>query len=198
MNVAALHSRTVKQSDFRILGVRLLPLKVGHLRHLESEDCDPVRTPADLGTAIRICSMPPARWAAWSRSPLTILRLFIWGRRLGAWDFADKVSLWADYVRWHTELPLFTAKGQAADSVLPSYRFTRVRLLRLGYSAAEVDDVPYLDAMWDLMTAAALDGRGEAKDGNEEDLEREIHSTDIEAIKLAAAEELRRELLKGN
>lgn len=197
MSIATLHARSTQPAEFKILGVRLVPLMVGHLRHLEAEGCDPVRTPADLGTAIRICSMPPDRWTAWSGSALTPLRLMLWGRRLGVWDMEDKARLWADYVRWHTELPIFTGRGDASDSVLPSYRFTRVRLLRLGYRVEEIDRTTYLDAMWDLMAAAELDGQGEAKAGTEEDLEREIASTDIEGIKRQAAEELER-ITKGN
>lgn len=197
MSVAQLHARSSRPGDFRILGVRLLPLMVGHLRHLEAEDVDPVRTPGDLGTAVRICSMPPDRWLRWRDSALAPVRLAVWGRRLGQWDFQDKLALWADYVRWNTELPVLKFKGDGRESVLPSYRFTRVKLMRMGYGVSCVDSTPYLDALWDIAAAAELDGTAEALDATAEDLEK-LSAQDLSEVARRATEELAAKLREDN
>jgi hypothetical protein len=194
VSLSTIHTRTAGAAECRILGVRLLPLRVGHLLHLEAEEVDPVRTPADLATAIRICSMPPSEWVAWKGSALTPFRLLVWGRALGQWDFAEKLALWKEYVRWHTELPVMKLSGNARESHIPAYRFTRVKLMRLGYRPHEVDDATYLDALWDLAAAAEIDGRAEAMDGTEADLDAAALAVDAEEIKRKATEELLAEL----
>lgn len=196
MSIATLHARSSRAEEWRILGIRLVPLTVGHLRHLEAEECDPVRTVGELGTAIRICSMPASEWPAWSRGRWTPARLAMWGRLLGKWDFGEKLALWSDYVRWHTELPVIRMKGDGRESVLPSYRFTRVKLLRLGYGWRDIDDVPYLDALWDITTAAELDGIGEALAGTEDDMDREAASVDWDRVVADATRELEEKLRK--
>lgn len=192
--ISLLHARSSRRERFRILGVELLPLAVGHLRHLEAEGCDPVRTPADLGTALMICARPPERWASWSSSPLTKWRMALWAIVRGTWDFGEKLALWSDYIRWHTEAPVFTAKGEASESALPSYRLMRVRLMRLGYRATEIDSTPYLDALWDLMAAAELAGDGKAAQYTERELDEQTTTIDWDDVRRQATERLAAEL----
>lgn len=156
-----------------------------------------MRTPGDLGTAVRICSMPADRWLAWRDSVWAPVKLAIWGRRLGQWDFQDKLGLWADYVQWNTELPVLKFKGDGRESVLPSYRFTRVKLLRMGYAASEIDSTSHLDALWDIAAAAELDGTAEALGATESELE-DLSAQDLSEVARQATEELAAKLREGN
>lgn len=169
-------------------------MTVGHIRHLEDEDCDPVRNPGELATAVRICSMPARKWWAWKDARTTPLVLSVWAKLLGTWDFVEKLELWAEYVRWHTEMPVMKFRGSGRESALPSYRFTRVKLLRLGYSPRDIDDTPYLDALWDITAAMEMDGSGESLGCTETELDEYCEATDFDAMAKQAAERLAEKL----
>lgn len=192
--IGLLHGRAAGVARCRILGVRLVPLLVGHLRHLEDEGCEPVRTPAELGTAILICSMPPRKWKRWRNSRWALVKVALWSRLIGKWDFAEKLSLWCDYVRWHTEMPVFIGKGEGRRSELPSYRLMRVRLMRLGYHPHEIDLLPYQDALWDLLAASEIDGAGEVKPYTQAEMDEQAASIDWEKVKRDAVEGLAKAL----
>lgn len=190
MTASELYRRAFEPERFRILGRDLLPLTLGHYGMLDAMECSKIDTASAVGLACLICSMPHTEVAAYMASPLLPLRLWIWSKRVGPWDAEEKAHAFADYVRYHTELPK-TVRLQAVESgpenPIPIHQQLRVSLVSsLGYSPETVDETPFLKALWDITTLRVMQGRCVMLDKTDEDLEREASEIDVEALRKAA------------
>lgn len=154
MTAAEIHARTLTWARFKILGLDLLPLTLGHLRILESLDCYEARDPGELGLACIVCSRPAARAIPFLKSRLLPFRLLVWRLILGRWDFAEKRQDWSDYLRFNHEMPetLQSVDASAPQCHVPTHQMIRSRLMAdLHIAPGAIDDMPILQAMWDLL-----------------------------------------------
>ena len=186
MSFAAIHSRTLGGPRFTILGLQLEPLTLGHVALLHGLDCMDARDPGELALACVVCSMPwrdvmPALqdpdFQEWAKG---------WGDALGEWDFHEKRGDWDDYMRVNMELPKVIVRssgGGGGESAIPPHQTLRVVLLsRLGYSADTVNDTPYLQALWDVVTLRSNEGAVTVCSKTEEEIDAEIAKIDVDAI----------------
>lgn len=183
MTAAELHARTVVSEEFRILGVRLLPLSLGHVAVLHHLGCMSPSNPGELGLAIFVCSIRHDLVMSKLRSPLFPLRMWLWQWRLGVWDFREKLAMFHEYLAHNMEMPEVISKGEAGECFIPAAQCYRVILLsRLGYSPKEVDFTPYLQAKWDFITLQELEGKADVMDFTGTDVDEMQSSLDVEKI----------------
>ena len=187
MTAEQLHARTVVSEDFRILGVRLLPLTLGHVAVLNHLGCINPTNPGELGLAVFVCSMRHDKVMMKLRSSLFPMRMWFWQRRLGVWDFREKLAMFQEYLAHHMEMPEVISKGEVGECFIPAAQCYRVILLsRLGYSPKDVDFAPYLQAKWDFITLQELEGKADVMDFTGSDLDEIQAGIDVEAVTAAA------------
>jgi hypothetical protein len=177
VTAAEIHARTLTWERFRILGLDLLPLTLGHVRVMEALGCRELRDPGELGMACWVCSMPAEKVRGFLGSWFGNLRLWLWGRFLGEWDFLAKRQDFADYMRCNTELPEIVKKDsdERQPTRIPSAQAIRVRLMSdLGVSPGEIDGYPFLQALWDLTSLDVLHGRAEMLDETSRDIDEKM------------------------
>lgn len=188
MPAADLHARLVATTGFRILGLDLLPLTLGHVQVMTSIDCLGARDPAELCLALLVCSRPWREAMPFLQSPDFDAQAKAWGEALGEWDFEEKRADFNDYLRANMEVPKVVVLSRdggssAPPSPIPGHQTLRVLLLsRLGYSSETVNDTLYLQAVWDALTLRAMEGSVTVSDMSEEELESHIAGIDVDAI----------------
>lgn len=180
MTAAEIHARTLLWERFRILGLDLLPLTVGHVRIMEALGCMEVRDPAELAMVCWVCSMPAHRFYRFHNSRIGKVRLWLWAKFHRDWDFKAKRDDFGDYIRCNTELPEVIRKADEREPTrVPSAQAIRVRLMSdLGVRTCEIDCYPFLQALWDLSTIEVLKGQATMLDKTASEIEEEINRID--------------------
>jgi len=181
VTAAEIHARTLGVMRFRILGLDLLPLTLGHLRILESLDCYEARDPGELGLACIVCSRPAARVLPFLKSRLLPFRLLVWRLILGRWDFAEKHQAWSDYLRFNQEIPetLREMDGTMPECHVPAHQMIRSRLMSdLNVDYRDIDNYPVLQALWDLLATDVRHRRVTMLDKTASDIEEEMNRID--------------------
>ena len=152
------------------LGKKLLPYSLGHRLLLEREKSCFVNggeiSFADLVYAIFICSNTFDGAIKALQSPLTYWRIKFWGFcvflavRFGGKNLAQSFAHFAEYVSAGSRPPVFSVKESDAEPIkCPEVSLVKVYLQsRLGYSNAEVMNLPWGQAMWEYSIHAALEG----------------------------------------
>lgn len=161
MTIEDLHLRAVVPVPFRVCGVSLLPMTVGHARILEGLGIMHAIAPVDLMTAAWVCSRPPGKFAGsigkwWVRAWFGF-----WRRRLGRkWNWANSAAIWADYVEHHLDEPMATTKGQGGELRSPWLAHLRsVCCGECGYDPATFDNTTLAQATIDYHAFAEREGR---------------------------------------
>jgi hypothetical protein len=143
------------------------------------------RYPGELGLCCIICSTSHRKARRRLHSPLLPLWSWWWGLRLGRWDFLDKRDLWGEFLKYHTQLPHVGSKAEASGNSIPipAYQTIRTVLLsRLNYSPDTVDDTPFLQAQWDRITLAAIEGRVDVLNKTDDDIDAEMDAIDWDKL----------------
>lgn len=186
MTASELHSRVSERETAIVMGLRLVPFTIGHARLLEFLGCSTLRDAGDVALAVLVCSRPPERVLGFLRSWWMPLRLWVWRRYLKLWDVEETARQVADYWRRHTELPAMTfpgSKDAGQRNPIPEHQGLRVTLMsRLGYRPEDIDGTPYLQALWDVATLAAQEGRANVLDMTNADLEAIDSNTDWDSV----------------
>ena len=185
MTAAEIHARTLGVERFRILGLELLPLTLGHLRVMEGLDCYEARDPGELGLACIVCSRSAADAIPFLQSRLFPFRLMIWRLILGKWDFVEKRQDWSDYLRLNHEMPEILRAGDNSgpQCFVPAHQMIRSRLMAdLHVPPREIDDMPILQAMWDLLAHDVRHGRVTMLNRTAADIQAEMDSIDWEKV----------------
>jgi len=186
VTASELHSRVSERETAVVMGLRLVPFTIGHARLLEFLGCSTLRDAGDVALAVLVCSRPPERVLGFLRSRWMPLRLWVWRRYLKLWDVAATARQVVDYWRRHTELPAMTfpgSKDTGQRNPIPEHQGLRVTLMsRLGYRPEDIDGTPYLQALWDVATLAAQEGRANVLDMTNADLEAIDSNTDWDSV----------------
>lgn len=186
MTASELHSRVSERETAIVMGLRLVPFTIGHARLLEFLGCSTLRDAGDVALAVLVCSRPPERVLGFLRSKWMPLRLWVWRRYLKLWDVEATARQVADYWRRHTELPAMTfpgSKDAGQRNPIPEHQGLRVTLMsRLRYRPGDIDGTPYLQALWDVATLAAQEGRANVLDMTNADLEAIDSNTDWDSV----------------
>lgn len=165
------------------MGLSLVPLTLGHMRLMDHLGCSNIGDPSTLGLAVLVCSRPHGKVLSFLRSWLMPLRLMLWHRYMGSWSFETEIAKFSAYIQHNTELPIITPKGKSehSENPIPSHQSLRVLLLsRLNYSPESVDDVQYLQALWDVATLNVISGTMNMADMDESGLDELGESFDME------------------
>jgi hypothetical protein len=189
-----LQLRAVCPDSFTVLGRRMRPLALGHLPLLQKYEADVLRGPAELSSAVLICSMRPRDVVPFSQSRWFELGMALWRRRTGAWDFEKEKEAFEGYWEYHTELPEVTFRaGNGAESVIPFSQHLRMVLIaRLGYDPEKVEEVSYLQARWDYISYCEFEGWAAVHDFTGDAIDQAMQDLDLDAIAAAGAAILRR------
>lgn len=184
MTALEIHARTLSWERFRILGLDLLPLTLGHVRVMEALGCMEVQDPGELAMACWVCSMPAGRFFRFHGSLSGKARLWLWAKLHRDWDFKTKREDFGDYIRCNTELPEVIRKdSDGVPTRIPSVQAIRVRLMSdLGVSPAEIDPYPFLQALWDLASLEVLKGQATMLDETASDIEERMAAIDWDAV----------------
>jgi hypothetical protein len=186
VTAAELHSRVSERERAEVMGLRLVPFTIGHARLLEFLGCSTLMDAGDVALAVLVCSRPPERVLPFLRSRWMPLRLWVWRRYLKLWDVDATARQMADYWRRHTELPAMVFPGTSSGgsrNPIPEHQGLRVTLIsRLGYRPEDIDGTPYLQALWDVATLAAQDGRANVLDMTNQDLADIDKSVDWDSV----------------
>ena len=186
MTASELHSRVSERETAVVMGLRLVPFTIGHARLLEFLGCSTLRDAGDVALAVLVCSRPPECVLGFMRSRWMPLRLWVWRRYLKLWDVEATARQVADYWCRHTELPGMTfpgSKDAGQRNPIPEHQGLRVTLMsRLGYRPEDIDGTPYLQALWDVATLAAQEGRANVLDMTNADLEAIDSNTDWDSV----------------
>lgn len=162
-----------------ILGVRLLPLSVGHLVILHRlRSCfvtpDEPFSPHDLALSVLVCSTKykeglklfsnPKRWLFnlwfWKLSrPSLLQKLHL--KKPTAIDFAEKCKAFNEYLGRHCESPHYEYDPSCATRVSASeVQIVRVSIMQaLGISDDAIMDRSWLLCLWDHVTLKAISGQ---------------------------------------
>lgn len=190
MTAAEIHARTLGRERFTILGLDLLPLTLGHVRILESLGCISPLNPGELGLACIVCSLPQREVVNYLQTQLTDKWLSGWRKSLGDWSFTEKADDFSDYLLCNTELPaVICAAGEnETHCPIPAAQIIRVRLMaELGFCPESVDDMPFLQALWDITTLDVMRGRKTMFNQTESDIEERMASIDWESVERRGA-----------
>jgi hypothetical protein len=173
---------------WQILGVRLRPFSLGHylkLRQFNSPFVSDDPAPAavgDLLLGILVCSMssnPDTSgdefWEWWNRPPTfnPIARLFRktemtpaereiykWGKKIKSFDVPEKITLFAEYVSRHSQVPSYWILKQNESSSGAHWAHGTIAGLcsQCGYSQSEAYNVPMGKALFDFLKACEDSG----------------------------------------
>jgi hypothetical protein len=184
VNCRDLIARRIQPERFRVLGLNLKPMTLGHLAILESMGILNARDPGELGLCCLVCSTSHRGAMKRIESRWLPFVSWFWGMRIGKWDFSEKRELWSEYVKYNTQLPSIMSKASGTSDIpIPAYQTIRTVLLsRLNYSPETVDDTTFLQAQWDRITLAAIDGRVEVQDRTDDDIDEVMESIDWDKI----------------
>ena len=165
MTTADLYRRLTFQPRAVVFGWRLVPYTVGHAILFDRLGVESITTAGEVALAAWICSRPSdvverrlnsrradwwLRWIVWTRSA--------WMRDAEA--VRKGVEVLSVYLDEQTRAPVTVAKGEATqDSGVPfCQRLRSVLLSRLNYSPENVNQTPYLRALWDYIAWAEVEG----------------------------------------
>ena len=160
-------------TPYRVLGQVLEPLCIGHMALFDRLDVKDCATREKLLLLVLICSHKPSElpraMARWSSK----IRWAVWGWRCGGLlrneqEFNARQALIADYLELHTKVPdsYIESTHEEAQSKIPFHQWLRVGLLaNLNYNPATVDDMPFRQAVMDMMTWQEQQGAIEVMDG---------------------------------
>lgn len=163
---------------FRVLGLRLRPLSMGHLILLhrigspyiaEASEAENGNAIGNLAIAALVCSMTFQEGVELLNTPDLGRQIAAWGRRIRKphwWsreqkiDWAEKHQLFADYIRHSTDLPgHYWTREDGFTVQAPYVQIIKVQLmLKLHFTEAELMDRPWRLCLWDMLTVRALEG----------------------------------------
>jgi len=189
-----LHARLAGGESAEVLGLRLVPLTIGHVRLMDFLGCSDMRNPEEVALCVLVCSRPESTVLAFLRSPLLPIRLLIWKLYLGAWEPVEARKRVLEYIQRHTELPFHVVKGESGPSCpIPGHQMIRTRLIsQLGYRPESVDGTPFLQALWDLRTLDVMRGAVEMMDYSTADLEARTNAINWDAVRATGEQLLRK------
>lgn len=149
-----------------ILGLKLEPLTLGHLIHLERFGLTQPHRPDEIALAVLICSRPVADILPTLNDPWLGFKLRLWLWRVSpfsAIDWPAKAAAFEDYTEEHIDAPAAVStsdeRGSLRDSGTPFLQHLKVTLQHgLNYSHAEAMALPYAQALWDFYTYHELQG----------------------------------------
>lgn len=161
--------RPLLPDKFRILGLELKPLSLGHVHLLEA-----IESPflfggqqdlEDLVAGVFICSRgwKSNLWHLKHRR-LHALYEWVWQKAVGNFDVWDKKILFSEYLAEAYERPIYRINvgendPQPADSGAPLSATIRVALMAdLGFAESELWDRPWAKCVMDWMTLKATRG----------------------------------------
>jgi len=186
MTAAEIHSRVSSYEAGECMLLRLVPLTIGHARIMDHLGCDGLMTAGDVALAAIVCSRRQDRVMPFLRSRWLRPFLWFWGKALGEWDPLIERNRLSEYLTRHTELPAMTfpgSKDAGQRNPIPEHQGLRVTLMsRLGYRPEDIDGTPYLQALWDVATLAAQEGRANVLDMTNADLEAIDSNTDWDSV----------------
>lgn len=183
VNARELHARLAAGESAEVLGLRLVPLTIGHVRLMDFLGCSGLRTPDEVALAAIVCSRPQDRVLPFLRSRLLPVRLHVWRAYLGAWDATEAKEKLLAYIKRQTELPLTIIKATPTNCPIPSHQIIRARLLsELGYNPDQIDGTTYLQALWDIRTLDVMEGRVEMMDTTEEEASAAAEAINWESV----------------
>lgn len=165
MTAADLYRRLTLRTRATVFGYKLVPFTVGHAILFDSLGVQSITTPGEVALAAWICSMPAhvadrrlnGRRASWW------MRWIVWTR--AEWmrdpeEVRKGVEVLSVYLDDQTRVAATQAKGEdGPQSGVPfCQRLRAVLLSRLNYSPETVDQTPYLQALWDYIAWAEMEG----------------------------------------
>lgn len=168
MNVADLHDSLALPIFWRVGGVRLVGMQVGHARLLESMQLWSPEDRPQLAVAVALLSrdQASARRLLGRRIIGPVLRWMRW--RLSRHPFPVTSLAWTEFVRWSTDKPFWapvprTVAGktitESAPINTPMLGHLRVVLCgECGYDPATFDDAPLLQAILDFYAIRERNG----------------------------------------
>lgn len=157
------YAACVAPEPFRILGLKLRPLSLGHCILFERFGCDVLSgKPIERQTlllAVLICSMRYREFLDFIEQPDFIREIKKWGRRVGLFDLEEKAQLFARYLSAHIPQPHYVLR-EPSDEAGDWMQNLKITLMtRLGYSESEVMDMPLAAALADYYKLAEADGK---------------------------------------
>jgi hypothetical protein len=193
--------KSVIQQPYRILGLTLHPLSLGHIVLMEFLGVDDQKLTAEmLINGCLVCSMRFREFIDFMSAPDRDKRLRKMGRQFRFEDVNEKALIFKEYLRDGLETPETEMPNSMMSEMTigsPWIQIIRVRLMsKLGISSEAVWDYPYRLALWDCFSMAESEGRLSILTGDllEERGDRHDTLSEMNAQLLAQHPELRAEL----
>lgn len=170
MPKAADHLSSILPEQFTVLGQRLEPFTLGHAMLLDRLECNPIRTPVDLITAVIVCASPWAAFEPTLRDNWFQIKMRVWSWRLRCrWKkdpvaFQKSAKLFRDYLADAINGPDILQEPSRKGGKLgaPWLHHLKVALQsKLGYTRNQALDLPVNEALWDYFTFAEIEGSGQ-------------------------------------
>ena len=151
---------------FQILGLRLKPFTLGHYITLKRFGCAFVsdeKTEAEKGDLLLgclVCSMNNREFLEFLEAEDHEAKVVEWGEKCGAFNFAEKCQLFADYLAASFHEPSFSVIGdqQGDTSGDWSQNLKLAMMLKLNASEEAVLNTPLSSLMSDYFRLAEMDG----------------------------------------
>jgi len=190
VTASEIHARVSERETAECMGLRLVPLTLGHARLLDHLGCAGLASASEVALAVLVCSRPQERVLAFLGSPLLPIWLWVWSLALRAWDAEDARSKLDAYLRRHTELPHIIrpeSKGGGFRCPIPHHQMIRCVLLsRLNYGPEQIYGTLYLQALWDVSSLDVREGRIAMLDMTDDDMDAMDAGIDWEALEKRA------------
>jgi hypothetical protein len=140
-----------------ILGQELLPLSIGHLLYLDRLGLSPPTEPADLLSAILICTRTVDDVLPTLQDRWLELKIRVWLFRVSPFrkiDWDDAMEKFANHIEAGTDAPsaisLHDSGGSINESGTPFLQHMKATLQsRLNYTPAEAINCSFAQAIWD-------------------------------------------------
>jgi hypothetical protein len=168
VKTSELHSLAGTPIRFRVIGLCMLPMTLGHLETLERLGVLNPCNVSELSLAALVCAIPWDKFQRFTTSLWLRPALWLWGRTVRQWSFEEELGAFRAYVGHSMSCPpvspVFGDTSTGVRSDVPFSRYLRVILCsRLGYRPETVRDCPLQDALWDHATLAEIAGRGKVE-----------------------------------
>jgi hypothetical protein len=173
-----------------ILGQQLLPLSIGHLLYLDRLGLAPPETPAELVSAILICTRTVDDALPTLQDNWLELKIRVWLFRVspfGQIDWDDAMEKFANHIGAGTESPsaisLHDSGGSIEESGTPFLQHVKATLQsKLNYTPAEAINCAFTSAIWDYYAFHESEGNVRVADREKRAAMRERADKDHDAL----------------
>jgi hypothetical protein len=158
------YARAAIPEPYRILGLRLRPLSLGHYLLLKRFNCAFLAADAsqatreDLLLAVLICSMRHQEFLDFIEQKNFSAEVAAWGQEIGVFDFPEKAKLFCAYLAENLHEPEYIPTKPGAEGGDWAQNLKMTLMTRLQHNEESALNLPLSEALADYFKLAENEG----------------------------------------